>query len=169
MGQGVRRWMVLMNPRMLPMPVACVTARATVSLDVCGCVVVHAVIGIHMHHAVHSRVPVQVRCVRGTPDAVRSAARAAAKPLAGECPPARRFRTLPVHRGPSDLKISPRALAPLERRERPRDASALPLASPSGRACVLSRRPRLTDVAPGCCSPMSVILTPKPSYVRKRT
>ena len=93
MGQDVRRWMVLMNPRMLPMPVACVTARATVSLDVCGCVVVHAVIGIHMHHAVHSRVPVQVRCMRGAHDAVRSAARAAAKPLAGECPPARRFRT----------------------------------------------------------------------------
>ena len=54
MGQGVRRWMVLMNPRMLPMPVACVTARATVSLDVCGCVVVHAVIGIHMLYTVVS-------------------------------------------------------------------------------------------------------------------
>ena len=52
MGQGVRRWMVLTSPRMLPMPVACVTARATVSLDVCGCVVVHAVIGIHMLYTV---------------------------------------------------------------------------------------------------------------------
>ena len=50
----MRRWTVLMHPRMLPMPVACVTARATVSLDVCGCVVVHAVIGIHMLYTVVS-------------------------------------------------------------------------------------------------------------------
>ena len=39
-GQGVRRWMVLMHPHVLLICVACMTARATALLDVFGCVVV---------------------------------------------------------------------------------------------------------------------------------
>ena len=34
----MRRWMVLLTARMLLMYVACVTARVTALLDVCGCV-----------------------------------------------------------------------------------------------------------------------------------
>ena len=40
MGRVLRRRMVLLTARMLLMYVACVTARVTALLDVCGCVVV---------------------------------------------------------------------------------------------------------------------------------
>ena len=39
-GRVLRRRMVLLTARMLLMYVACVTARVTALLDVCGCVVV---------------------------------------------------------------------------------------------------------------------------------